>query len=370
MGPGAVEQRTGRCFASPGERCTRVRDTPCRFSSTPRLKCALLHYTTDAGAVVVKVILPFLVALLSAGCAIRPLPEQTTGITTFNIVKQIRCETREAVFNTFIKVLADNPQVFGEPARTVAEGFRGHPELMDQLKPALFTGAARDFAGFFWNTGIAYNFSLDMTEINNLDTQIDFIQILTGSTRTLGLSAGLDRQRENTRTFTITDDFAGLLNLKPTTYCDGHLAAGENQIYPMTGKIGVEPFVHEFVRIALFTNLGAKDSGPPTMVDTLQFQTLVSGSAVPKIVFSPVGRGFQLADASLTAQVSRKDVHTLTMGLSVVAPPPAEAAVASKSPLFGRLLTAKGGGTRQSAANAVDQELTRQALSKTVIVRP
>ncbi len=317
-----------------------------------------------------KVVLFLSCALLLAGCAIRPLPEQVTGITTFNIVKQIRCETREAVFDTFIKALADNPQVFGEAAQGVAEGFRGHPELMAQFKPTLFTGNARDFVNFFWNTGIAYNFSLDMTETNNLDTQINFIQALTGSTRTLGLSAGLDRQRENTRTFTITDDFKGLLNLKPKTYCDEHIAFGENQIYPMAGKIGIEPFVHEFVRIALFTNLDVdKDSGAPTMVDTLQFQTTLSGSAVPKIVFSPVGRGFQLADASLTAVVTRKDVHTLTMGLSVVAPPVAQAAP-SERPLFGRLLTSKGGGTRQAAANAVDQELTRQALSKTVVVRP
>jgi hypothetical protein len=318
----------------------------------------------------VKVIVSLSCALLIAGCAVRPLPEQVTGISTFNIVKQIRCETREAVFDTFIKALADNPKVFGEAAQGIAEGFRGHPELMAQFKPTLFTGNARDLVNFFWNTGIAYNFTLDMTETNNLDTQIDIIRTLTGSTPSLGVSTGFDRTRENTRTFTITDDFKGLLTLKPSTYCDEHIASGENQIYPMAGRIGIEPFIHEFVRIALFTNLDAgKDGGAPTMVDTLQFQTTLSGTAVPKIVFSPVGRGFQLADASLTAVVSRKDVHTLTMGLSVVAAPVAQAALGEK-PLFGRLLTSKGGGTRQAAANAVDQELTRQALSKTVVVHP
>jgi hypothetical protein len=309
-------------------------------------------------------------ALLVASCAIRPLPEQVTGITTFNIVKQIRCETREAVFNTFVKTLADNPKVFGESTQRIAEGFRDHPELMNQFKPALFTGDARAFVDYFWNTGIAYNFSLDMTEVNNLDAQIDFIQTLTSSTPSLGLGGGVDRQRENTRTFTLTDDFKGLLTLRPQTYCDEHLAAEQNQIYPIAGRVGIEPFVHEFVRLALFTNLGAgkDDNGAPTMVDTLQFQTLLSGSAVPKVIFSPVGRGFQLADASLTAQVNRKDIHTLTMGLSVIAAPPAQAAEGKQ--LFGRLLTSKGGGTRQAAANAVDQELTRQALSKTVVVKP
>jgi hypothetical protein len=319
------------------------------------------------GALAVKIILLVASALLLAGCAIRPLPEQSTGLTTFNIVKQIRCETREAIFNTFIKVLADNPRVFGEAASAKAETFRGHPELMNQFGPALFTADAREFVNFFWNTGIAYNFNLDMTETNNLDAQIDFLHVLPGSVRTLGLGGGLDRQRENTRTFTLTDDFKGLLTLEPNDYCDGHLATSENQIYPMTGKIGIEPFIHEFVRIALFTNLGVdKDSGAPTMVDTLQFQTIVAGSATPKIIFSPVARGFQLADASLTAEVTRKDIHTLTMGLSVVAPPAPKAGGGSNA-LFGRLLTSRGGGTRKSAADAVDQELTRQALSKTIV---
>ena len=316
-----------------------------------------------------KLVLSLSCALLLAECAIRPLPEHVTGITTFNIVKQIRCETREAVFTNLVTALAENPEVFGERAQRIAEGFRGRPDLMAELKPALFTGDAGDFVNFFWNTGIAYNFSLDMTETNNLDSEFNFLQTLTNSSRMLGVKAGIDRQRENTRTFTITDDFKGLLNLKPRNYCDEHLAARENSIYPIAGKVGIDRLVHQFIRISLFANLGAKDDGgAPTMVDTLQFQTILTGSAVPKVVFSPLGRAVQLADASLTAEVTRKDVHTLTMGLSVVAAPAAEATRGKA--IFGRLLTSKGSGTRQAAANAVDQELTRQALSRPVIVRP
>ena len=322
-----------------------------------------------------KLILSLSCAFLVAGCAIRPLPEHVTGITTFNIVKQIRCETREAAFNVLVSGLANNPTVFGEPARTIAEGFRDRPELMHEFKPALFTGNAREFVDFFWNTGIAYNFSLDMTEVNDFGANINFVQNLTGSTTTLGLGGAVDRLRENKRTFTVTDDFKGLLNLKPRTYCDGHLATGENPIHPITGRIGVELFVREFVRVALFTNL--KDNsdygGAPTMVDTLLFNTYVSGSVTPKVVFSPVGRAFQLADASFTAAASRRDIHTLTMGLSVLAPPPpgTAAAVSGGRQLFGRLLTSSGGGTLKTAPEAVNQELTRQSLSvRTMAFRP
>jgi hypothetical protein len=317
----------------------------------------------------VKIIFLFLCAVLVASCAIRPLPEQTAGLTTFNIVKQVRCETREAAFNVLVKGVANN-DIFGEQAQAVAEGFRDHPELMHEFKPALFTGRARDFVDYFWNTGVAYNFSLDMTETNDFGANVSFIRALTDSTTTLGLGGSVDRLRENKRTFTITDDFKGLLNLKPRNYCDGHLAAGENLIYPITGRIGVELFVREFVRVALFTNLKEdKDyNGAPTMVDTLLFNTFVSGSASPRVVFSPVGRAFQLADASFTAAASRRDLHTLTMGLSVLDPTPGPA-VSGGRRLFGRLLTSRGGGTRQTAAEAVDQELTRQALSRTIVVR-
>ncbi len=309
-------------------------------------------------------------SLLAAGCAIRPLPEQVTGVTTFNIVKQIRCETRQAVFDTFIDAMTKNPDVFNESAQRIALQFQDDPASMYKLNPNLFTGNAKQFFQFFWKTGVAYNFSLDMTETDNLDTQIDLLRTLSASKQMFGFSAGVDRDRENTRVFTLTDDFAGLLDIKPRDYCEGHLAS-ENPIYPMAGKIGIEPFVKEFVRISLFTNLGAQDdSGAPTMVDTLAFTTTVSGSAVPMVTFSAVGPSLRVADASLTAALSRKDVHTLIMGLSVVSGIPSSSTTTPRTKgLVGNLLTAKGGGTRQSAANAVDQELTRQALSKTVVIR-
>lgn len=45
-----------------------------------------------------SLIASFFAALL-AGCAIHPLPENVTGIDTPDIVRQIRCESREAVIH-------------------------------------------------------------------------------------------------------------------------------------------------------------------------------------------------------------------------------------------------------------------------------
>lgn len=311
-------------------------------------------------------------SLSVAGCAIRPLPEHVTHVSTFDIVRQIRCETREAVFQTFIKALTKNtPELFDEATRNLAERLRTDPDGMRKLSPWRFKGDAREFLQFFWKTGVAYNFSLDMTEVNNVDAEINLLQSLAKSTRMFGFKAGVDRERQNIRTFTMTDDFSGLLNIEPEDYCDG-LLAGANPIYPMAGKVGIELFIQEFVNISLFTNLASGDpeGGPPTMVDTLQFQTTVSGSFVPKVTFSPVGTRLNVADAGLTAEASRKDIHKLIMGLSVISSI-GEDRRANGGKLLGRLVTATGTGKRRTAADAVDQEATRQALSKTtVIVRP
>ncbi len=315
-----------------------------------------------------RVGLSFLFALMAAGCALRPVPEQSTGVPTSAIVKHIRCEAREAIFITLTDSIALNPEAFPEPAPSIAARFRGHPELIGKFKPGLFTGKARKFLEYFWDTGIAYHFNLGMLEINNLDAGVNFFPTVGSGLGAFGFKTGFDRQRGNVRTFTLTDDFHTLLSLR-SGYCDGEVVR-EDFVYPMAGKIGIEPFIHEFVRVALYAQLeNEAEGGPPTMVDTITFQTTISGSVGPQIIFSPAFPGLTLPGGSLAADVSRQDTHTLTMGLSVVEAPPAEGDPHGKG-IAGRLLTAKGTGKRQGAANAVDQELTRQALSQTVVLRP
>ena len=40
------------------------------------------------------------VGLLVGGCAIHPLPEDVTVVPTYFIMRQIRCETRQAIINS------------------------------------------------------------------------------------------------------------------------------------------------------------------------------------------------------------------------------------------------------------------------------
>ena len=44
----------------------------------------------------VRLIAVVAAAALLTNCAIHPVPEDVTGVTTYEIARQIRCETREA----------------------------------------------------------------------------------------------------------------------------------------------------------------------------------------------------------------------------------------------------------------------------------
>jgi hypothetical protein len=174
----------------------------------------------------------------------------------------------------------------------------------------------------FYDAGLAYTFDLTMTEDNNLSTDLSFLKPLTNSQFTLGIHGGANRTRTNERTFTATDTFSGLLTKVTEPYCAGRVV-GPNYIYPITGRIGVDRIIADFIDLTLFANLGGGDAkpgvggSPPTMADKLTFTTTVTASATPAITFTPVSDAFQLASASATGLADRIDVHQVTVGVAI-----------------------------------------------------
>jgi hypothetical protein len=80
----------------------------------------------------------------------------------------------------------------------------------------------------------------------------------------------------------------------------------------------MERIIQDFIRMTLYGALTTKDhKGPPTLVDALEFETFVSGSATPTIEFAPLGQATRVANATITGLASRKDVHKLTIGLAI-----------------------------------------------------
>jgi hypothetical protein len=328
-------------------------------------------------------ILSLIATIFLAGCAIRPLPQDVSGVSTPVIVKQVRCETRQAVIDLALGWLTDDAnQENGrvDPrSRAIGFEFKRGQRPIQQFEPRLFQGHVKDVVETFYDTGAAYTFDLEMTEQNNLNTEINLLKPFTTSNLTFGIKARADRSRKNERIFTLTDTFSGLLKL-PDQYCSGasigrsynHLVP-PNYIYPITGNIGVKSFMIDFINMTIFDNLGGpqdKPDGPPTLVDALEFQTVVSGSLAPKIAFTQVVPGLQVADATLTGEAIRTDLHKITMGLAVAGPGSRTLGQVRAFPFFTLVSTHSTTRAETRAAEAVNQALTLKLFRTNVIVTP
>jgi hypothetical protein len=322
-------------------------------------------------------------SLFASGCAIHPLPEDVTGVPTYTIVRQIRCETRQAIIDSAVGWLtADGNEDRVDPAsRAIGLEFaNGRP--IDQFRPELFKGRVASIVRLFFDTGVAYTFDLEMTEVNDLGTEINLLKPFTTSKVTLGIKGGFNRQRKNERVFTISDSFGGLVRV-PDSYCNGrtvqqnyNFVVQENYIYPIVGKIGVKRLVQDFINLTLFANLGGpKDhpgpAGPPTLVDNLEFTTTLTGTLTPQVIFSPVGTGLSVTDASLTGVASRTDLHKVTMGLAIAGPGLKLVGPVRTSLFTTSLLSARPTSPAEiNAAEAVNQFLTLKLFRPNITVVP
>jgi hypothetical protein len=119
------------------------------------------------------------ISCIVSGCAIHPVPENVTHVSTYHIVRQIRCETREAIrwaIIDWLDSLAKNGDVI---AQQLVLQYKSDPESITSFSADLFPGPEfeprRHAINVFADAGIAYNFDLMMTEENDLSTNIDFL---------------------------------------------------------------------------------------------------------------------------------------------------------------------------------------------------
>jgi hypothetical protein len=323
---------------------------------------------------------------LFSGCAIHPLPEDVSGVPTYVIVHQIRCEVRQAIIDIALGWLTSENQAgrripVDPVSRNIALEFLNHRRPIRELSPKLFkhNKEIAEIIAAFYDTGVAYTFDLDMSEVNNVDPQVDLLKIFPNAKLTIGIKGGFDRKRENERLFTVTDSFRGLVIGLPPEYClnpttGRDYVVSENYIYPITGRIGVHRMMNDFVELTLFENLGGpkeKPTGPPTLVDQLSFTTTISGSVTPTITFTPAGTRLQVMDASLPVSVTRTDLHKVTVGLALAGAGP-KLIGGLRTGLFAAPLVTANPRTagEAAAAAAVSQFLTLKIFQPTVIVTP
>ena len=311
-----------------------------------------LHLTTFLQLLVIVA-----ASLLVSGCSIHPLPDDVTGVPTDTIVRKTRCEARAAIKKSLVDWLVS--YAMGSWQRQLGDAFSSGSRSLQSFDDNLFHGSEKAIVRIFENSAIAYDFTLDITETDNLDATVDLLKPFHKGSSSAALSLGVDRTRQSIRVFTVSDTFLGLLKNTREDYCS-IFDSGENQIYPIVGRIGIDEEVHIFIELSLFNHLGGqadKPKGPPTMADTLVFTTKLSGSATPKLVFSPVGSVAHVADASLIAAASRTDVHKVIIGLAL--PPPAGQKPVGKEKK-GLFVTVEGTPAQQAAGDAIDQTYLRR----------
>jgi hypothetical protein len=246
----------------------------------------------------IRGIVILLLSCASGACAIHPLPENVTGVKTAQIVHRNRCEAQEALRHI--------------------EGW-----LVEKHNVVA--------AEMLTKIGVVLSYSLDMSETNGLTANTTFAQILANSTTTFTPTSTDMLMRENTRAFTVADNFKTLMSMKQ---CSTE-PAGPSFQYPIVGTIGIGETIRSFLTMALHEDLNNSSENPqepptsqsmagaPTMVDTLIFTTTVSAGVNPMIMLTPIGTALQLTNASLNFTLQRQDTHQVTIGLGlpIIAPP-------------------------------------------------
>jgi DNA-binding cell septation regulator SpoVG len=295
------------------------------------------------------------------GCSIHPLPDDVTHLRTSEIVHHIRCEARtaikRAIIDYFRKVNLTN----------FVDLLQQNVVPLEQLDLHLRELPADVRANIvkYERAAITYDFTFDITEQNTIAAEVDFVNLLSHGTFTMPSKGTNDLQRQTVRLFRVNDSFGELIQL-PSRRCtdDG---SPENLIYPVSGSIGLGEMIETFVDLNEFQRLtGAKDTDTvPTMTDTFNFQTTISGSVAPQVTVTPLNHLFRVSGASLTASALRKDIHKVIVAMSL--PPLKQNQPAAA--VHGFLGTGSAPAQRPATAiernnNAIDDAINRSIINR------
>lgn len=308
----------------------------------------------------VRVIAIICIIFLGSGCSIHPLPEDFSRYNTIAIVQKIRCEARDSLFKK-LEVWLQTAQT-GNYDPNVALVRRKPSGSLDQ---ATFDHVSPDimyYVDYFQGTAIAYNFTFDMTENNNASVQIDLLNTISRGTLSATTKLGTDRSRQNIRTFTVSDTFLGLLSDLEDSYC-ADIRPGENYIYPITGTIGLDEMVDNYVDMALFGGLVGPEKSPKdqTSVDSLEFVTKLYGSLTPKLQLANVRNG--ITSAALGGDVVRLDKHKVIIAFALPAPKEVKAAKGA-----GIFITPEGTPTERRAQQKIEQFILRFEVNRPFVL--
>lgn len=257
-------------------------------------------------------------------CATHPLPENVSRKNTVAIVDHIRCEAFAAVINEVIKRLETAArkappglQRARRNARSLAAELRERLDtgyvvsMRDDLERvrgalrALRNSVELNRVERFQYWVIAYNFEFNISETNDNSANANFTLPFSNGQFSLDLNSGAKRSRQAKRTFKMADVFRQFARLERCS----SFANNKRHLYPITGSIGLKEVLSTYFQ--LYTTRGKVTD----FTDELTFTTVLSASANPSVRLVPMGKKFQLADASASFDNSRNDIHKVTIAL-------------------------------------------------------
>lgn len=242
-----------------------------------------------------------------AGCSIHPIPDDVSRYDTAAIVKNIRCEAKDAVRERIRQALHERgiydvvPDNVLKDPKEFAKVRRRDPKL------------AATFRAFGVST-ITYTFMFDITEENKTSGSVNFLLPITGRGSFNLLAEGqFDKKREGKRDFTTVESFEDLAKLR----CGDWVQPGRNPVYPITGSIGVEEIVTTFINVSVMGTLDPSKlpADAKSFTDTIKFTTEISGAVNPTLKLDPIPDRLRVTEAGVNRGDTRKDIHQVTISL-------------------------------------------------------
>jgi hypothetical protein len=272
-----------------------------------------------------NVLMPCSAALAAAflsGCVVHPLPDDVTDNTVM-IVTKIRCEARDAVMAALMDYLKRG--TFHEVS--FAKALTKTPTDIFRIDEFGLGSDTLRYLSNYQRGAIGYEFTLNISEKVTAGFGTNLLDVFGNGSRAFDLGAGVDRTNTNSRNFLISDGFEDLVKLygQPNRsgkdYCKD--VTGGNKMYPISGKIGLKEFVSTFVELHDTAGIDAQsDDKVSTFTDAIEFETVYTGRANPKIELKAKTHGFGVKDASLSNSFTRTDNHKVVVAIRL--PPKVE----------------------------------------------
>lgn len=293
-------------------------------------------------------------ATFLGGCAIHPIPGDVTApLRTVDLVTAIRCETRSAILEDLAgRIRESDPGLAGNLLQT---------ETVPDFSKVSGTRQAVDLLKKYDNIVVAYEFTFDMTERNDHEIGVDFGQMFTRGT--IGFTAGekLNRSRQNTRIFRLSDNFDRLTRQLRRSTCAENLR-GSNAVYPISGTIGMREPMTTFIELNETGSL-TPNTSDRLMTETLEFVTEVKASAGPTAELSAVKGLIRLMGIRGSTSIGREDKHKVDVSITMASDEPAPV------PVQYVFITNKGFGGIANAPKADERRGSRERASSAATSR-